>query len=79
MMYKVHEIVQKWSNVCGASALVAKENNTIYLYTTRPGLFIGFHGCYVDKYRALIKELGFDDVIIKEAYEAIHPKGENFC
>ena len=62
------DIIKDWKKEAGVRPLdettlfhVCK--NTIYIITSKPGLFIGYHGKLVDKYRQLIKDNGYDENI----------------
>lgn len=37
-----------------------RDRTKMYVYTTKPGYMIGYHGSLIEKYRNLLKENGFE-------------------
>ena len=72
MYYK--KVIQEWVNEVKKPASIIVQGNTIQIYTKYPGIFIGFHGETVNKYR---EQLGDYDVEFYELQETFMP-GNDF-
>lgn len=49
MYYK--NVIQNWVNEVGKPASIIVKEKTIHIYTQYPGIFIGFHGETINKYK----------------------------
>lgn len=71
----VWETMSKWKKEASVNTPVMwkfdKENNKMRIYTTRPGLLIGYHGELAEKYHKLLKELAPDNECIQKGIEFI--------
>lgn len=72
MYYK--NVIQNWVNEVKKPASIIVKENTIHIYTQYPGIFIGYHGETVNKYREQL--VGFD-VEFHELQETFIP-GNDF-
>ena len=77
MRMRLENIIQEWCNEVGKPAFIVKDRfaleNTIKLYTQYPGYFIGAKGVRFEKYRDLLKKIGYEKVELVEIKEAFTP------
>lgn len=77
MRMRLENIIQEWCNEAEKPAFIVKDRyaleNTLKLYTQYPGYFIGAKGVLVEKYRELLKKIGYEKVEFVEIKEAFTP------
>ena len=56
------KIMSKWKTEAhvGKPIMWKRDKTKMYVYTTKPGYMIGYHGSLIEKYRNLLKENGFE-------------------
>lgn len=63
-MKTVKEIVTEWKDEVDKldreTIAIHVENDKLFIVTKNAGLYIGYHGILVDKYRDILKDNGYD-------------------
>ena len=58
------KIMSKWKTESRVDKSIMwkfnRDRTKMYVYTTKPGYMIGYHGSLIEKYRNLLKENGFE-------------------
>ena len=81
-MITIEEIIQNWCNESEQPCSIRvinrhkKFNRKVQVFTRRPGAFIGLKGSHINKYKNILKEMGFKLELI-ELNETFNP-GDNW-